>query len=168
MPPRMRRLAGHVFTILSAISLLLCFAFIVMCARSLYYEDTWEYLSRDERLVMIISKRGRVDLLYIAKWSGDEPGMSHRTSASSALGGTDYSHRFLGFGADVQLNGGRFINVPYWFLACVAAALPAVAIRRIRARRRIARQGLCPRCGYDLRASPERCPECGAVARRGR
>ena len=45
--------------------------------------------------------------------------------------------------------------------ACGAAV---VARRRIVARERRAAAGQCRRCGYDLRASPERCPECGVAA----
>src|SRR5687768_1271465 len=41
----------------------------------------------------------------------------------------------------------------------------ANSIRFWRAERRL-HDGLCLRCGYDLRASSERCPECGAVAGR--
>jgi hypothetical protein len=33
-------------------------------------------------------------------------------------------------------------------------------------RRRRESEGLCPHCGYDLRASDERCPECGNPIRR--
>jgi predicted amidophosphoribosyltransferase len=58
-----------------------------------------------------------------------------------------------------------FINhwliVPLWLPALLAGVLPAarVASWLIRYRRR--QRHLCPSCGYDLRASPERCPECG-------
>ncbi len=62
--------------------------------------------------------------------------------------------------------GLRAVVVPYWFVVAVLAVAgggPIVRYRRGRARRRRA-AGLCARCGYDLRASPERCPEWGAAA----
>lgn len=63
---------------------------------------------------------------------------------------------------DVLKSGYR---IPYWLLA-LAAALPALALiaRHLgihRASARARRAGRCPHCGYDLRATPTRCPECG-------
>jgi hypothetical protein len=58
----------------------------------------------------------------------------------------------------------REFATPAWLFALLAGALPAgrlVAARRTRRRRR---GGQCPACGYDLRATPGRCPECGTIA----
>jgi hypothetical protein len=62
--------------------------------------------------------------------------------------------------------------VPHWLLVCVFVFLPAwwfVRSVRVRAcRLRAAARGLCPACGYDLRASTGRCPECGSRTREDR
>jgi hypothetical protein len=59
------------------------------------------------------------------------------------------------------------VQAPMWFVILLFALLPLVAGVRLARRRRRARRlaaGCCIACGYDLRASPERCPECGRAA----
>jgi len=63
---------------------------------------------------------------------------------------------------------GRFVVVPDWFLVLVFAALPVWRLTTWARSRRVAnrqRAGLCLSCGYDLRFTPERCPECGRPSR---
>lgn len=60
---------------------------------------------------------------------------------------------------------GSSVVFPYWALVAVWGAAVMLlfvptAIRYLRRRRR-STAGVCPSCGYDLRTTPRRCPECG-------
>lgn len=52
--------------------------------------------------------------------------------------------------------------LPIWVVLLILLAWPVTQARVVYARIRRRCRGLCPRCGYDLRASFRRCPECGS------
>jgi len=55
----------------------------------------------------------------------------------------------------------RLMAIPYGAVFALSLAYPAGLLVGWARRRRRRGRGLCVRCGYDLRASGARCPECG-------
>ena len=132
----------------------------------------------------LFSNRGRILLLVVKVDSGTEDWLDHKPPSAGTwenllprknwqLGGVQiagfrtinrYEYTYHSGTSTIQsfakLHLG-LLAVPYWLLVVVAAAAPVgsvvVSVRK-RARRM---RGRCAGCGYDLRASPERCPECG-------
>jgi hypothetical protein len=84
---------------------------------------------------------------------------------------TDFAYGFAVNVNDVDVvsfaGSYRSVYVPHWFLIGVTALLPlgrgvSAAIWRVRRRHRMGAD-CCAVCGYDLRATPDCCPECGTV-----
>ena len=176
----------RLFTLLSALSLLLCVAVVVLWVRSHWRTQFVFWRGEGDDNLHLIVAAGRINLEgATAKESlvaaTGAPGMrvlsgpayDYRTRVyrEERRGGSGIRRRwdaggFSGFSHDSGRARWWWLSLPCWAVALAAAILPccwgfgwAVAWNR----RRRQRNGLCPSWGYDLRATPGRCPECGAV-----
>jgi hypothetical protein len=124
-----------------------------------------------------------IELERPGRWKPVEYGWQHITSAPDPVSDISLRLYTLSVGArdtwvDRKWAGFAFLQwrsangansmtmviLPFWALTTVSALPPLVwLIRRVHSRARRRRAGHCPACGYDLRATPDRCPECGNV-----
>ena len=95
-----------------------------------------------------------------AAYPAAEDPSAHRAAAGFGVESGEYPWRWPG---ELRVRW-LALTVPYWFVALVLVPVPFVWLLRSRRSARDGRRGRCAACGYDLRASPERCPECGATA----
>ncbi len=171
----------RLFTALSVLSLLLCVATLLLWIHSHWWQHAIMYARAGEgsyRVSAIAMVPGEVDLVtgtYMGEFRSPKPGWSYSETDSrhsslrdfgTFIPGERASGWLLGFGfyyADSDAVTFHAIAIPHWFLALLFAIPPALHLRAIIRSRRLRRAGHCPRCGYDLRATPERCPECGEL-----
>jgi hypothetical protein len=164
MPAVKRR----VFNMLAAVSLVLCAAVITLWLRSYRVsDDFWWWGERYG--VGLFSSEGRIEL-WQGTWTptaqGGSPEMVH-LAVSPPVGflrqptrGLYWPRYIIGLGSATK-DGvhWRQLYLPHGLWAIAAAAIPA---RWWLSRRRMP-SGHCAACGYDLRATPDRCPECGTA-----
>jgi hypothetical protein len=181
----------RLFNLAAAVSLVLCLAVVTLWVRSYWrWDSVARYPYRAEsRTYHQQSFDSVLGTLYVI-WREEklDPGPAAEMAYNRTLGlygetwrysrhglsgalrrGPNFWER-MGFdfaraGAEKTRNGNLVsavvIRVPHWLLVALLAPMPVIYyVRRARNRHRTA-QGLCLTCGYDLRASPDRCPECG-------
>lgn len=182
---RLLRILLNAFTVLS---LLLCMVTIVLWARSYWVRDAFTRIEIRQtpygrHALSLYSESGRMgseirdtkSMMFREATDGavplDTPFIAQGdwmwvTGPSYAGGGWSPVNSFRG-GAGI---GGVYeavdsLHVAHWLIAALFAAVPAARliapIRR--ALRRHSPNNFCLAYGYDLRATPDRCPECGTL-----
>jgi hypothetical protein len=153
--------------LLAAASLLVFVAAAVLWVRSYWWCDYPKFRGLNKSLAMCTGRATArfsvADFIPPAKyprasWDIEPP----RPNMTEGRGGDNLLH-VGSFSLDHGPNGeGTYtgVVVPFWAIMAVAAVAPAVVMWR---RRHHFQPGVCRVCGYDLRATPDRCPECGRV-----
>ena len=152
-------------------------AVLALWVRS-YWRINWLTHIRPGRQTTIVSGKGHIVLHTIGDtdvpiWPGPRGWALSREPpngdgwAISHIASAVRTHRFLGFehtdigSVATPTRRLTILAIPYWSLALPPLIAPTIALVRVRRRRRRLREHHCLGCGYDLRASRERCPECG-------
>jgi hypothetical protein len=137
--------------------------------------DSWQGSA-----VVMFTRTARIDGAPVPEWTSQRP---QRFRVASFPRGDLYEqlviyqnmgHWFAGFAAGSGFTATKpktgpitivsknwLVAAPWWAIAVVAAVLPTLWLKRRRDQRRLSLAGRCRNCGYDLRATPDRCPECG-------
>ena len=173
----------RLFTVLSALSLLLCVAAVALWVRS-YRVGEAVYREAPSFRLAVLSSRGQCSAFRTTypesaangptRWMYSNRGMWAEAARRPGFYRADPAVRcygpIAGFGMFDKPAGPRSMGAatrevffPYWSLVLLTATGPAAWYVGRRRRLRSRSPGLCPACGYDLRATPGRCPECGMV-----
>jgi len=78
-------------------------------------------------------------------------------SGTAGTPGTHWAWGGIGYCHDPEGSNYRLVGFPIWPFALILGLCPIIAFRRHKTPTTM----ICPKCSYDLRATPDRCPECG-------
>jgi hypothetical protein len=148
----MRTPARWVSAVVLAVALVLTVVSAILWPRSYYMRDAFGVRLAEQQVVGIISNRGSLSIAYVPE------NLDRRVVWFTRRPDDNLPVGPLGFG---WLREGRrtAVSVPHWLVipitAVVAFAAGSYTLSKLRP------FGTCRKCGYDLRATPDRCPECG-------
>ena len=165
---------------MTVVSLVLCSLFVIACVRSNFGYDNVEGslgAAAPKPYLSFISSGGVLTAAvapnypgtYRWDWTTGDPPPERRWLRA----GFRFQRRKMKFRPSVAPTGAAdsytyySLEIPYWSPIALTGVGPALALwttARARRFRRRRERGLCVRCGYDLRATPSRCPECGTAA----